>query len=74
MSCTKARVCRGFVEQSIRTNVERRLAQRERMTRGLLSRDEARRTGAYVSSGDVVKGLEKMLARAKSKTKTKPRW
>jgi hypothetical protein len=63
----------GFVEQSIRTNVERRQAQREFIARGLLSRDEARRVGAYVSSGDVVKRLEKMLARAKSTTKTKAR-
>ena len=65
----------GFVEQSIRTNVERRQAQREFIARGLRSRDEARRAGAYVSSGDVVKGLEKMLANAKSgkNKKTKAR-
>lgn len=63
----------GFVEQSIRTNVERRQAQREFIARGLLSRDVARRAGAYVSSGEVVKGLEKMLARAKSKARTKAR-
>ena len=59
----------GFVEESIRTNVERRLAQREFIARGLASRDKARRTGTYVSSSAVVKGLEKTLARAKARAR-----
>jgi predicted transcriptional regulator len=58
-----------FVEQSIRSEIERRLAQREFVARGLASRDEARRTGKYVSSGEVLKGLKKKLARAKAATK-----
>lgn len=55
-----------FVEESIRANIERRQVQREFIARGLTSRDEARRSGAYVSSDDVVTRLEKMLTRVKT--------
>jgi predicted transcriptional regulator len=61
----------SFVEQSIRESVERRQAQREFIARGLRSREDARRTGAYVSSDAVFGRLEKMLARAKSPAKTR---
>ena len=57
----------SFVEQSIQANIDRRRAQQEFIARGLTSRDKASRTDDYVSSDDVVKGLKKMLARAKSK-------
>lgn len=59
----------NFVEHSIRSQVERRLAQREFVARGLASRDAARRTGKYVSAGDVLKGLKRKLARAKAGAK-----
>jgi predicted transcriptional regulator len=59
----------SFVEQSIRESVERRLAQSEFIARGLRSRDEARRTGNYVSADVVINRIEKMLARAKKSTK-----
>lgn len=59
----------SFVEQSIRDSVEKRQAQREFIERGLLSRDEARRTGSYVKSEVVVTRLEKMLAQAKTRAK-----
>lgn len=58
-----------FVEQSIRANIERRQVQREFIARGLTSRDEARRTAAYVSSEHVVTRLEKMLTRANTRGK-----
>ncbi len=61
----------SFVEQSIQANIDRRRAQGEFIARGLASRDNARRANDYVSSDDVVKGLQKMLTRAKSKA-TKP--
>ncbi len=63
----------GFVEESIRVNVERRRAQREFIARGLAARDSALRTGHYVSSDTVVRGLEKMLAAARSKAKVRSR-
>ena len=63
----------GFVEESIRANVARRRAQREFIARGLASRDSARRSGVYVSSDSVVRGIEKMLATAKSRSKARSR-
>lgn len=63
----------GFVEESIRVNVARRRAQREFIARGIVSRDSARRSGLYISSDTVVRGLERMLASAKSKPKARSR-
>ena len=60
----------GFVEQSIRESIDRRLAQREFIARGLMSRGEAKRTGQYVSSTAVIGRLEKMLVRAKTSRKS----
>lgn len=59
----------SFVEQSIRETVERRLVQREFIARGLQSREDARRTGRYVSSAAMLGQLKKMLARAKARSK-----
>jgi predicted transcriptional regulator len=56
----------GFVEQSIRDNIERRRHQREFIARGLAARGDARRSGTYVSSAAVIGWLEQMLAEAKS--------
>ena len=56
----------NFVEQSLRESIERRLAQREFIARGLASRDKAKQSGKYVSSDAVVGRLEKMLAQAKA--------
>ncbi len=57
----------SFVEQSVRAHIERRKAQDEFVARGLASRDKAKRSGVYVSSGDVVKALASRLAKAKKK-------
>lgn len=57
----------SFVEQSVRAQVERRLAQREFIARGLNSRDASRRTGAYVPSdaeADLVRLYDFLLAQA----------
>ena len=59
----------GFVEQSIRDGIERRRARREFLARGLQSRDEARRTGAYVPAEVVVERLGAMLDRARRAAK-----
>lgn len=60
----------SFVELSIRECIERRVAQREFMARGLRSRERARRTGEYVSSEAVVGRLEEMRNKAKASAKT----
>jgi predicted transcriptional regulator len=56
----------SFVEQSIRDNIERRQSQREFIARGLAAREDAKRTGTYVSSDAVLGRLEGMLAAAKA--------
>jgi predicted transcriptional regulator len=55
----------SFVEESVRENIERRKAREEFIARGLKSRENARRSGKYISSGAVVKNLEARLAKAK---------
>ena len=46
----------GFVEESLRRNVERRQAQQAFLARGIASRDAAKKSGKYVS-------VEAMLAK-----------
>jgi len=62
----------SFVEQSIREGIERRIAQREFLARGLSAREASRKSGRYISSDAVVGKLEKMLARAKAGAKARP--
>ena len=60
----------GFVEHSVRAQVESRKARAEFIKRGLASRDKARRSGKYVAAGDVLDGLATRLAKARAKAKT----
>ena len=53
----------GFVLEAIQYNIQRRTMQQEFVARGLAARDEARRTGKYVSADEVLAGLDKTLAR-----------
>lgn len=55
----------GFVLEAIQFNIQRRTLQQEFVARGLAARDEARRTGKYVSADDVLAGLDKTLARSR---------
>lgn len=55
----------GFVLEAIQFNIQRRAMQQEFVARGLAARDEARRTGKYVSAGEVLAGLDKTLARSR---------
>jgi predicted transcriptional regulator len=57
----------GFVEQSLRANIERRRFQQEFVARGLAAHEEARRTGEYFPAADVQHELEEMLAKAEAK-------
>ena len=52
----------GFVLESIQFNIQRRTMQQEFVARGLAARDEARRTGKYVSADEVLAELDKTLA------------
>lgn len=55
----------GFVLEAIQFNIQRRTMQQEFVARGLAARDEARRTGKYVSADEVLAGLDKTLTRSR---------
>lgn len=57
----------SFIEQSLRTNIDRRRFQQEFIARGLASRAQARLTGEYIPAEDVQRELEDMLAQAEAK-------
>jgi hypothetical protein len=55
----------GFVESAVRAQIQQRQEQAAFIARGLASRDQAKATGVYFSSGAVLKKLEARLAKAK---------
>ncbi len=59
----------GFVEESLRAQVERRRVQQEFIARGLAAREEARATGTYYSGDEVLASLRGMLDQAGKKVK-----
>lgn len=59
----------AFVEDSLRRNVAFRRTQQEFIARGLASRDEAKRTGVYFSSEEVLAELDSIIAGAKKKAR-----
>ena len=61
----------GFVEESLRRNVERRQAQQEFLARGLASRDAARKSGKYVESNVVLSKLAAKIESAADALRTK---
>ena len=54
----------SFVEESLRSNIERRLHQQAFIARGLASRDEAKATQEYYSADSVMAELADMLKKA----------
>jgi len=48
----------GFVEESLRKQIENRKFQREFVARGLASRDRARESGVYKSRDEVMNALQ----------------
>ncbi|MBC7941941.1 MAG: prevent-host-death protein [Chitinophagaceae bacterium] len=61
----------GFIEASVRETIERRRTRAEFIARGLASREEAQRSGVYVTSEAVIAELGGMLARARTKLNAK---
>lgn len=57
----------GFVLEAIQFNIQRRAMQKEFIARGLAARDDAQRTGQYVSADEVLAGLDKTLVRSRKK-------
>lgn len=58
----------GFVEHSLRAQIQRRQAQQEFIARGLAARDEAQRSGKYFSADAILNELDKSLARISKKS------
>lgn len=54
----------SFVEQSIRANIEHRRLHQAFISRGLVSREEAQRTGEYYPADQVHDELDQMLRQA----------
>lgn len=57
----------GFVEASVRAQVELRQQREAFIARGIASRDKARQTGVYYSADEVMAELRGMLDAAKSR-------
>lgn len=57
----------SFVLQSLRASIKQRQLQQEFITRGMASRDEARKTGEYHEAEDVLHELDDMLSNAENK-------
>lgn len=55
----------SFLEESLRSNIERRLHQQAFIARGLASRDEARDKQEYYSANSVMNELTEILKKAK---------
>lgn len=52
----------GFVKQAIREKILRRQQHSEFVARGLASRDDAKRSGDYMSAEEMLSRLSKRLA------------
>jgi hypothetical protein len=63
----------GFIETSVRETIERRRTRAEFIARGLLSREEAKRTGVYFGAAKVHAELGQMLLKAKARVQKKGR-
>ncbi len=63
----------GFIEASLRETIERRRTRAEFIARGLISREEAKRSGVYFAADKVHGELGQMLAKAKSKAQKRAR-
>lgn len=60
----------AFVEDSLRRNVAFRRTQQEFIARGLASRDDAKESGVYYSSDEVLQELDTLLVSARRKSGT----
>ena len=57
----------SFVEESLRTNIERRLHHQAFIARGITSRDDAKATQEYYSADSLLDELANMLKKSPKK-------
>ena len=60
----------GLMEASLRDEIRRRQLQAEFIARGLAARDEAKRTGVYATTDEVMSSLRGILKSAKAKKRS----
>ncbi len=63
----KGETLSAFIEESLRKNIEHRLIREEFISKALASRENARKSGQYYPSEDVVDELANKLSRARTK-------
>lgn len=66
---TQGETLSGFIETAVREMIERRRARAEFAARGLMSRDEAQRSGVYFPAAQVHAELQQMLERARDRVR-----
>jgi hypothetical protein len=66
---TQGETLSGFIETAVRETIERRRARAEFAARGLMSRDEAQRSGVYFPAAQVHAELQQMLERARDRVR-----
>lgn len=66
---TQGETLSGFIETAVRETIERRRARAEFLARGLMSRDEAQRSGVYFPAAQVHAELQQMLERARDRVR-----
>ncbi len=64
---TEGETLSGFIETAVRETIERRRARAEFVARGLMSRDEAQRSGVYFPAAQVHAELQQMLTQARAR-------
>ena len=67
----KGETLSAFVESAVKAQVHYRKAQAEFIARGLASREEAKRTGVYYSSEEVLGELKGMLEAKRAENSSK---
>ena len=66
---TQGETLSGFIETAVRETIARRRARTEFAARGLMSRDEAQRSGVYFQAAQVHAELKQMIKRARDRVR-----
>ena len=59
----------GFMETAVRETIERRRVRSEFVARGLMSREQAQRSGVYIPAAQVHAEMQQMLAQAAARVR-----
>lgn len=59
----------GFMETAVRETIERRRVRSEFVARGLVSREQAQRSGVYIPAAQVHAEMQQMLTQAAARVR-----